>query len=307
MRRSHVLATCLFLFCPLAVTAMQEDQPPLRISLGVAEQNITFRVNPSYPEAAKPARIQGKVVLSVLVSGEGKVDSIKVISGHPLFIQPAIDAVKQWEYRPFLLNGKPCRVSTTVEVPFSLLTPEETAKFAAEAHEFYVQEEQCRTLIASRAYVAAEASCGSLPALAEKLDPNLIQERIHAYRDIDSAYFMESRFQDARDAALSELRIARWRLEHNDPEMARIDMDVARGFQTTADSQQAKSYYEQATKIFEQAVQSAGDSVNKAQLRTELLKALRDYALLLRQMGNLEEANVVQKKGEALAAESTRE
>jgi protein TonB len=67
-------------------------------------------VQPVYPELAKQARIQGIVQLNIVISKEGRVVDIKVISGHPLLISAALEAVKQWEYNPTLLNGQPVEV-----------------------------------------------------------------------------------------------------------------------------------------------------------------------------------------------------
>jgi len=75
---------------------------------------------PEYPALAKQAGIQGTVSLSVIVGKDGKVQDIKVISGHPLLVQAALDAVKNWVYRPTLLNGDPVEVSTTIDVNFTL-------------------------------------------------------------------------------------------------------------------------------------------------------------------------------------------
>jgi TonB family protein len=71
-----------------------------------------------YPELAKQARIQGVVRLKIVIDRRGRVSDIKVISGHPLLIQAAIDSVKQRGYRPTLLNGQPVEVETEVSVPF---------------------------------------------------------------------------------------------------------------------------------------------------------------------------------------------
>lgn len=69
---------------------------------------------------AKAAKIQGVVRLNVTVGRDGTVQHIEAISGHPLLVPPAQEAVKQWEYRPTLLNGQPVEVLTQVDVNFSL-------------------------------------------------------------------------------------------------------------------------------------------------------------------------------------------
>jgi protein TonB len=69
---------------------------------------------------ARQARIQGKVILDAVIGKDGKVQNATAVSGHALLIQAALDAVRQWEYRPTLLNGEPVEVSTQVEVSFVL-------------------------------------------------------------------------------------------------------------------------------------------------------------------------------------------
>ena len=77
-------------------------------------------ISPVYPILARQAHIQGKVVLDADISKNGGVETLKVISGHPLLVQAALDAVKQWRYKPYLLNGEPVAVNTQIIVGFTL-------------------------------------------------------------------------------------------------------------------------------------------------------------------------------------------
>jgi protein TonB len=86
----------------------------------VQESKLIRRVEPAYPELAKRARVQGKVVLVVTVDEEGNVTDIRVTSGHPLLDEAALSAVKQWKYSPTLLNGEPVPVIANVTVFFNL-------------------------------------------------------------------------------------------------------------------------------------------------------------------------------------------
>jgi periplasmic protein TonB len=78
------------------------------------------RVTPMYPPLARQTRISGTVRLHALIAKDGTVQQLEVISGHPLLVQAALDAVKQWRYRPTLLNGEPVEVDTTIDVIFTL-------------------------------------------------------------------------------------------------------------------------------------------------------------------------------------------
>jgi protein TonB len=78
------------------------------------------RVQPDYPIIAKQARIQGPVVLAAVISTDGAIERMHVLSGHAMLIPAAINAVKQWRYRPYVLNGDPIEVDTQITVIFSL-------------------------------------------------------------------------------------------------------------------------------------------------------------------------------------------
>jgi protein TonB len=93
-----------------------------RIRQGGAVQNAMLinRVQPQYPPLARQTRISGTVRLHAIISKDGSVQQLEVLSGHPLLVQAALDAVRQWKYRPTLLNGEPVEVDTTIDVIFSL-------------------------------------------------------------------------------------------------------------------------------------------------------------------------------------------
>lgn len=93
----------------------------VRISQGVTSGLLLHRVEPPYPLIAKSARISGSVVLKAIIDKEGNIKDLQLVSGHPLLVPAAIDAVKQWRYRPYLLNGQPVEVETTVTVIFAFL------------------------------------------------------------------------------------------------------------------------------------------------------------------------------------------
>jgi protein TonB len=92
----------------------------VRVSAGVTAGLVLRKVQPTYPSLAKSARIQGNVVLQAQISKEGNIENLQVVSGHPMLINAAIDAVKQWKYRPYILNGEPVAVDTQVTVIFTL-------------------------------------------------------------------------------------------------------------------------------------------------------------------------------------------
>jgi protein TonB len=96
--------------------------PPKRITIGgnVQQAKLVRQPKPVYPPLAKQARISGVVHLAAVISANGTIQDLKVISGHPLLIPSALEAVKQWVYQPTLLNGEPVEVQTQIDVNFTL-------------------------------------------------------------------------------------------------------------------------------------------------------------------------------------------
>jgi periplasmic protein TonB len=92
----------------------------LRVSAGVVEANKLSAPKPVYPPLAKQAHIQGTVVLAATISKAGSIENLQVVSGHPMLRQAALDAVRNWKYKPTYLNGEPVEVETTINVNFSL-------------------------------------------------------------------------------------------------------------------------------------------------------------------------------------------
>lgn len=99
---------------PVVVPSVQR----VRVSPGVVQGLLVHRVEPIYPPVAAQARIQGVVVLTAIIDKDGNVQRLQLVSGHPLLAPAAIEAVRQWRYKPFLLNGQPLEVETTVTVNF---------------------------------------------------------------------------------------------------------------------------------------------------------------------------------------------
>jgi TonB family protein len=134
-RRVALSAACMVLGCATAASAFalrlavdepaangnQESQKKL-LSVPPAEMAgmIVSKVMPKYPPAAKKARIQGKVELHAMISKTGHVENVKVVSGPNELQASAMDAVRQWVYKPYLLNGNPVAVETTINVIYSL-------------------------------------------------------------------------------------------------------------------------------------------------------------------------------------------
>jgi len=104
---------------PVAVPKVATPQR-VRVSQGVSQGLLVRKVQPNYPPLARQARIQGSVLLQAEISKDGSIANLRLISGHPMLAPAAIEAVKQWKYKPYFLNGEPVEVETQITVNFTL-------------------------------------------------------------------------------------------------------------------------------------------------------------------------------------------
>ncbi len=110
----------IFNLTPPPVAPKPTVSRPLRVSQGVAQGFLVREVKPIYPPLARQARIQGTVLLQAIIGKEGSIERLRLVSGHPMLAPAAIEAVKQWRYRPYTLNGEPVEVETEITVNFVL-------------------------------------------------------------------------------------------------------------------------------------------------------------------------------------------
>ena len=102
------------------VKATEQPKPQLQVPGEVMQQRLRHEVRPEYPDAARQAGVQGTVVLNALVNAEGAVTQVKTVSGPDALAVAATDAVRWWRYEPYLVNGQPVTVETTITVNFRL-------------------------------------------------------------------------------------------------------------------------------------------------------------------------------------------
>jgi protein TonB len=105
---------------PLDEIKRNAEKRPLKVSEPVVEAQLISRIEPRYPPLALQMRQSGTVVLHAIIGRDGHINALQVVSGSPFFVQAALDAVRQWRYRPTLLDGEPVEVETTITVVFQL-------------------------------------------------------------------------------------------------------------------------------------------------------------------------------------------
>jgi periplasmic protein TonB len=106
---------------PPKLEAPEKPKPrqPIRVA-SLEQSKLVYKVNPVYPPLAARAHVQGNVILEAVVDEEGNVSTLKVLGGHPLLVDAALQAVRQWKYSPTVLNGEPVPIIATVTVVFRL-------------------------------------------------------------------------------------------------------------------------------------------------------------------------------------------
>jgi periplasmic protein TonB len=106
----------------------------VRVAQGVMRSFLVKKVNPSYPPEAQKQHVEGTVVVRINIDKNGHVTNVEPVSGHPLLMPAAIDAVKQWKYKPYLLNQTPVEVETTVLLKFVISGGNAYSAIASAAH-----------------------------------------------------------------------------------------------------------------------------------------------------------------------------
>ena len=121
LRRAAFFPALIVLSCCLSLAAPQETAPErIQVSGDVMRGVLVKKVAPVYPPLARQARIQGTVILKVVIDKSGNVFEVQLVNGHPMLSPAAMGAVRQWKYQPYLVNGEPVDVETNVQVIFKL-------------------------------------------------------------------------------------------------------------------------------------------------------------------------------------------
>jgi len=105
------------------IVAKTPDPTPvkrIRVASRVVEANLIHDVTPQYPPEAGRARIEGTVVLMAVIGTDGSVKDVRIESGLPILAQAAMDAVKQWHYKPYMVDGEPVEVDSRITINFTL-------------------------------------------------------------------------------------------------------------------------------------------------------------------------------------------
>jgi TonB family protein len=295
---------------PLLLTTSALAQTQVRISSGIAATNLLDKTDPVYPPIAKTARIQGTVVLEVGIDSAGAVSDVKAVSGPPMLFVAAMNAVKQWKYRPYELNGEPTPVTTTVSVPFVLDVSDADYQKQQQVQQlFFQQDQQCREGLRTGRFADAQKACAAEIKTLEQL-PNGGPPRETAYGLLGQAYFLDKKFPEALYYFQRELESAQtlhddvsgnpMDLSRRDLQLAYAFRHMAWGLQTNDRSTEALTYYERAESQLQAAQAKINFEILKNEYAKDLQATLHNHATLLRQLGRTSEADVLDKKSDSI-------
>jgi TonB family protein len=296
--KTNFITLCWVVFFLVGIPSVGQTGEITRAN---ANEHLVKRIDPDYPALAKATRLQGKVVLKVTISKDGAVTAVNIVSGHPMLAPAAVQAVKQWQYKPFTVDGQAAEVSTMIEVPFSMGISEADYKKEQEAADnYFKQDEKCRGLVQAKQYQEAESSCRAAVELVEKLPTERRNERRVAYEFLGHSLFSQGKFSDAVSLYRQELTVAQQSLRQYEAELGYAYRDVARGLHATGDLKEARSNYELAENTLEEAHDHIESEFLKNKYSETLKSVLRDYALLLRQSGDTAAADAAEQKANSI-------
>lgn len=277
----------------LMMSAALGADSPKRIDQKAAEQNLINKVEPMVPPLAKTLKIGGTVALDITVSPEGKVSSVTVLSGHPMLAPAFVDAVKKWQYKPFIQDGHAIAVVTKVE--WSLPSASRTNTEQKALKDYYPAFQVCYHMIREGKNSDAEKKCSEAVALSDQLPANRIIERSSSRTFLAHALIAEHRPNEAIPLYQKALEFSEG-VEHSerDADFASQHANLARAYFIVGQLDKADVMYEQSVMIFEAAIVALPSMKDDytARLRSTLL----EYAKLKSAKGEADSAKALEQK-----------
>jgi tetratricopeptide (TPR) repeat protein len=268
-----------------------------RLSSEEAEKRVIEKINPVYSPLAKQARIQGIVKMEILVSEKGEASFKRILSGHPLLVQSAIDAARNGKYSPLIVEGKTVPFITTVEIPFSLGIPQpDYDREQKIADQYFKKENDCRTLLNGGKSKDAEPVCKAAVPLADQLADNRKLEKMGAYEEVGISLLGQSRFQEALQYFNKAFEFAQSCLKDKDAEMAYAYRHLGMANHGLGNYETAIDYYRKS----ERSLKLARENIGMEELKEKYLKALKQvlsyHVLAAKTIGANDEAEKTQKE-----------
>ncbi len=273
------------LLCAVLATS---EEDPTRVDPSVASQNLVKKIEPAIPPLAKAAGIGGTVTVEIGIDSQGKVKTVRLLSGHPMLAPSFIEAVKKWEYKPFLVNGQAIAVSTTVE--WIVSTPKYSRAQERALQDYYPVFDNCYKLVKEGSGVQAEKRCSEAVALADKLPENRVLERSDARNFLGHSLFQQHRFAEAAPQYEKAVDIRRsYENSDRDADFASENANLARDYAALGQLDKADDSYSKAATIFEAAIVNLPSM--KENYTSRLKQVLLEYANLKVARGSEDEAS----------------
>jgi tetratricopeptide (TPR) repeat protein len=276
--------------------ALAEDMPT-RVEPDVAQQQLVKKVEAVTPPIASLAGVGGTVALDVVISADGKVSSTTVLSGPPLLLTACIEAVKQWEYKPFVENGRAITVVTKVEC--DMRAANYTSSEEKALKDYYPADEACVELYRARNYPDAETKCSETVALAELLPRDRMIERSRSYAYLANTLLSDGKLGDAIPFYQKALEAYRG-VEHSErnADFATAHANLAHAYFLNRQFDEADPLYGRAIQIYEGAIAVLPNM--KDIYTARMKKAILEYAKLKETEGDAEAAETLEQKAAAL-------
>jgi TonB family protein len=308
-------ASILALLASLAAAIGQQvTERVVEIAAPDAAAHVIKRAEPIYPPSALAAGVDGIVRLRATVATDGTVRTAILVSGSRLLAPAAIEAVKQWRYTPFAVDGHPVAASFDVEVPFVLPRREgrdpEADSLASTA--FHEQWEECQRLLGARRLTEAAAPCLALPEFAEKLPPDRQLERAQAHEAVGMLHFSRSAYAESLAAFQRALAVRQSFARADDADLGMAYHAVAWGHRMAGNASEARRNYEIAEVTLRKSLEWVNTLEEKNASSRELHEEFRqrytrnlqtiltDLVAFLKQSGDTEAAAAAQLRLDAL-------
>jgi TonB family protein len=282
----------------LLLTALvTAEEKPNRVAPSIASQNLVRKVEPTVPPLAKTMGLGGTVSAEIVINAQGKVSSVKLLSGHPMLAPAFIDAVRKWEYKPFLADGQAVAVSTTVE--WIVATAKHSTVEEKALQDYYPAFEGCYKSAKEGKGVEAEKKCNEAVILADQLPQNRVLERSSARTFLGHALFQQHRYAEAVPLYEKAVEIRKnYENSGSDADFASENANLARAYAALGQFDKADDFYSNAVTIFEAAIASLPDM--KENYVARLKQVLLEYSKLKADRGQQDEATKLQGRAAEL-------
>jgi TonB family protein len=262
-----------------------------RIPTAQALAAVVKKVDPIVPPAAVSAKAWGAVIANVIVRADGTVESVDVIDGPPMLRQAAMDALRQWRFTPFVVNGRPARIVSLLEVAFADPAVEEARRFE---QEWNAASPRCRNAI-ERAVTTAPAICAEVLALSDRLPPGRVLDRRRINVDVAEALLLNGRPEEARSQMERALGMGGFTL--GDAQAAGDYALVARIYAATEELRKADDSFALSVGLYDRAISTAQDA---AGYRERFRATLLAYSALKGKLGDSVAAAALEARAKAL-------